>query len=111
MTDQKQPSFTFHPAPGYILAKPLTREELSRNNSKLSLPDSAGKEKDSVGIARVIECGKVRVTDIGSEEWEGPKLKAGDLIAYMPFTDAIIMNGFDKQNLVSYRNIMAVATN
>lgn len=35
-------------------------------------------------------------------------IKVGDLVAYMPFTDAIILDGYSKLNLIAYRNVMAV---
>lgn len=71
------------------------------------------KEKDSVGVAEVIECGVNREVNgpknTSLREWRGVDLKPGDLIAYIPFTDAILMDGFEKRNLVPYTNIMAVS--
>lgn len=115
----------FQPAPGFILAKPMSVEELKSQDSTslLSLPDSASKEKDSVGIARVVAMGgtplevavaiadissKVGVDQESSNMWSLASLKPGDLIAYIPYTDAIIMVGIEKHNLVPYRNVMAV---
>lgn len=94
----------FKPAPGYILAKPMTREEL--HNSSLALPQSAKDGNDSVGVAKVIECGAVRTID-DNKEWLGEDLAVGDLIAYMPYTDVIIMEGFDKLSIVPYKQIVA----
>lgn len=114
----KKSTLAFQPAPGFVLAKPLSREEVSNLTTSLALPDKTGKEADSVGIAQVIACGDVRKTRTG---WEWPTedgnpsaykryaLMPGMLIAYIPFTDAIIMDGFDKHNLVPYRSIMAIS--
>lgn len=111
MSEQEKPQFK--PAPGYILAKPLTREELAKSSSLLALPDDVGKEKDSVGIAEVLECGHLVAEHIGLDSEGGVPaelldLKPGDLVAYMPFTDAIIMDGFEKHNIIAYKNIMAI---
>jgi hypothetical protein len=111
VSEQKKPEF--HPAPGYILGKPLTREELAKSSTSLSLPDNVGKEKDSVGIAEVLECGNpgtdIAHDGVGYSRWEGEDLSPGDLVAYIPFTDAIIMDGYEKRNLIAYKNIMAVS--
>ena len=94
---------TFHPAPGYILGRPVTREEISKSTNKLLMPDAVGKLKDSVGIAEVLELGDKLKDDSVTIE-----LKPGDLIAYIPFTDAIIEEGSVKHNLVPYKNVMAI---
>lgn len=126
MKKSEQTKPKFHPAPGYILAKPLTREELAKSSTSLDLPDNAGKEKDSVGVARVLELGgagpeelrtialMVKLATAKSYPKAGTaygNLKVGDLVAYMPFTDAIILDGYEKLNLIAYRNVMAVSTN
>ena len=78
-------------------------------STSLKLPDNVSKEKDSVGVARVVECGPIRSTLDDGPEWTGVKLSPGDLLAYIPFTDAILMDGYEKLNLVPYRNIMAIS--
>lgn len=119
----------FHPAPGYLLCKPLTREDLSSLSTSLALPDNVGKESDAVGVAEVLENGGLELgtvlalrrlskfskdlgIDIGNaRDLKHPhlKLKAGDLVAYMPFTDMIIMDGYEKRALISWDKIVAVA--
>lgn len=121
----------FKPAPGYIIGKPLKREELAQRQGGLALPDSVGKEKDSVGVAEVLLVGEPdlatvaavsgvleRVAAAGDELLDGivkqlkvssPEVRVGDLVAYIPFTDAIIMEGFEKRNVIAYKNVVAVA--
>ena len=101
----------FHPVPGYVLARPLEKEELQQ--SSLSMPGSAKDKTDSVGIAEVIECGtnRTEITVTGHEvaEWRGEPLAVGDHIAYMPFTDVLIdTENFKKHVLVAYTSIRAV---
>lgn len=118
-SDAQAASPDFHPAPGYILAKPLTRDEVSNMTTSLSLPELAGKEKDAVGVARVIELGPMDLdTQIKAQKNKSPGLTAldmydlvapGDLVAYMPFTDMIILHGYEKRNLVAYKNVVAIA--
>lgn len=92
----------FKPSPGFVLARPLKREEL-HGKSSLAMPDGVANEKDAVGIAEVVELGKQKDKD------PDLMLEPGDLIAYMPYTDVIIMDGFEKRNLVAYKNIVAIA--
>ena len=111
-TEAKSPEF--HPAPGFILGKPLTREEVSNTKTTLKLTDAAGKEKDSVGIARVIELGWPRTgyykgSQYQGPDWLGEKLEVGDLVAYMPYTDVIILDGYEKRNIIPYEKIVATA--
>lgn len=82
----------------------MTREEL--HNSSLAIPESAKGVNDSVGIAKVIECGAIRTID-DQKEWLGDSIEVGDLIAYMPFTDVIILQGFEKLCIVPYKQIVA----
>lgn len=122
-TKQEAVKPEFHPAPGYVLAKPMTREELAKSSTSLVMPDNAGKEKDAVGVATVIETGPMDL-ELAMKLGKLPLLskadkamlfgvlqgiEPGDLIAYMPFSDMIIMDGFEKRNLVSYKAICAVA--
>lgn len=103
----------------------MTREELAEQSTSLSLPDNAGKEADSVGIAKVIAIGAqpldpfVAAALLGKPEEYSKEdrsniardyrinVEVGDLIAYTPFTDAVIMEGYTKYNLVAYRDIRA----
>ena len=95
----------FRPAPGFVLARPLKKEE--QQQSTLSMPGSAKDKTDSVGVAEVIECGAIRTID-GQVEFEY-KLEPGDIIAYMPFTDVLIDAGsFEKNCLVGYTSIRAI---
>lgn len=94
----------FKPAPGYILGRPVSREELSQSTTALALPDQVGKLKDSVGIAEVLLLGKLKDDD------PAITLKPGDLVAYIPFTDAVIEQGYHKRNVIPYRNVMAIST-
>lgn len=80
-----------------------------KSSSSLSLPDDVGKEKDSVGVAEVVKCGLNRIDEHNQAEWLGEPIEPGDLVAYMPFTDVIIPDGFKKLNLVKYSSILAVA--
>lgn len=95
----------FHPAPGFIFARPLKREEL--NSGAFSLPDNASNIHDSVGIAEVIECGQIRTIN-GELEWTGVELAVGDLVGHMPYTDAIIEIDLKKYSILPYDKIWAV---
>lgn len=114
---------TYQPAPGYILGKPLSREELAAKSTSLALPSNTGREKDSVGIAEVLALGGAGHAELETialmvklaSEPLAPasgtaygNIKVGDLVAYMPFTDAVILDGYDKLGLIAYRNVMAV---
>ena len=130
MTDKQQPIIDWDPAPGYLLCKPLKREELAAlydraGGSNLSLPDKVGKVSDSVGAGIVIKLGPVASTADG---WQFPVdvkisntdpnqqftdampigLQPGDYIAWMPFTDQLIEIDGVKYSLVGYDKIRAV---
>lgn len=119
MPEPKKPDIDWQPAPGFILCRPVEREEL-QNTSGLALPDSVGKVSDSVGVGEVIKTSLLLPKDIiewldmlkGLGEPEKPHhytdIKPGDLIAWMPFTDSIIEINLKKYSLVGYDKVRAV---
>ncbi len=105
----------FEPATGYVIARPITREDLNKSSgSSLQMPDSIGKVSDSVGVAEVIKCGPVEQTFDAegmtmaevAERLKSP-VEVGDLIAFMPYTDKILEVGMTKYSVVAYKQIMA----
>ncbi len=129
-TDKPQePIVDWEPAPGVLLCKPLKREELAalynrKNEKSLFMPDKVGKVSDSVGVGQIIEMGGMSVADMklqheydellksgGSKVTILPhpfwKLKVGDYIAWMPFTDQLIEIDGTKYSLVGYNQIRA----
>jgi co-chaperonin GroES (HSP10) len=127
------------PTPGFILVKVLKREEVATlydraGGSNLSLPDSAGKVSDSVGVGRVVKNGTpsreellqhIEIVKFSAEHKESKgladlvepmrtstadwlKYKPGDYVAFMPYTDLIIEIDGTKYSLLPYSAIRGV---
>lgn len=103
----------YEPAPGYVLCRPLKAEATTA--SGLKLPDTYTK-KDA-NIAEVIKPGENRLLisqpnhegQVASvKEWMGAPLDEGDIIAYRPYTDIEVEEGYDKLVFVPYSEIVAV---
>lgn len=117
MPDSKKIDIAWEPAPGYVLCRPVKREELQKS-SGLELPDSAGKVSDAVGVGEVIECGDPTYADLIEADkaaeltinvksiWS--RISPGDLIAFMPYTDKLLEIDLKKYSVVAYKQIMAV---
>jgi co-chaperonin GroES (HSP10) len=123
------PIIDWKPAPGFLLCKALKREEVAAlygrgTAGKLGLPDKVGKVSDSVGVGQIIEMGGMAIADMKLQyEYNellkkgNPKtvilphpfwkLKVGDYIAWMPYTDQIIEIDGQKYSLVGYEKIRA----
>lgn len=114
MAEEKQPIIDWEPAPGFVLIKPVTREEMAalynRNGaSSLSLPDKVGKVSDSVGVGKVVLRGKLAYdANVPMAETAGAMVEDGDYIAFMPYTDLRIEIDGVKYALVEYNKIRAV---
>ena len=110
MSNQQQ--IDWEPAPGYVLIRPLDREDMDRRlpkKSTLEMPDDMQKVSDHTGIGEVIKCGDIRMdNDEKRVDWLGPVLRAGDLVAFMPYTDKMLEIDMRKYSLVGYRQIMSV---
>lgn len=108
------------PAPGFVLCRPVKREELQGGNKTgLMMPDKVGKVSDNVGVGEVVLCGPPAL-DIDASHIETQAERAkffdkhthgvglGDLVAFMPYTDAIIEINIKKYTLVPYDKIRAI---
>lgn len=130
MSNQK-PKIDWEPAPGYVLIKPLDREELNRSlpgSSTLKMPDDMEKVSDHTGVGEVVKTGCVGpaevafMRDVFEMMGSVPKgskvvgdvedlkfdINPGDLIAFMPYTDKLLEIGIEQYSLVGYRQIMGV---
>lgn len=116
-----EPIIDWEPAPGYVLCKPMKREEMAAlynraGGSNLSLPDRVGKVSDSVGTGRIVKAGPVSLEyaklikelDITMATMHSMQPKPGDYIAWMPYTDQLIEIDGQKYSLVGYDKIRAV---
>ena len=127
--EQTTPIIDWDPASGFLLCKPLKREELARlynrDAGSLQLPDRMGKVSDSVGAGQVVKLGGRSVEDKKLEHEYHTMLKAGsakvtimpgmldqikvgDYVAWMPYTDQLIEIDGVKYSLVGYDKIRAV---
>jgi co-chaperonin GroES (HSP10) len=109
MTETNQLN-NWQPVLGYVLCKPLKREELNRQSDKddLELADGTGKVSDSVGVGRVIQLGPDSIVDnklMGAATFG---VRVGDLIAHMPYVDKLIEVDGEKFSLVAYKQIMGI---
>lgn len=111
-------NLSWEPAAGYVIARPLKREEMNTGTT-LVMADSTGKMSDSVGVGEVILCGtpdqeevklllELEERGIKTDETKYYKLKPGDLIAWMPYTDKLLEQDLVKYSVVAYKQIMAI---
>lgn len=102
----------FEPAPGFLIGRPVKREEL-QSQGGLSLPSSVGKVSDSVALAEVLKVGAVRKVD-GEYEYptsgmlDHPDLEVGDIVGYMPYTDKLLEIDLENYAVVAYKQIMLI---
>lgn len=128
MTVKPKINIDWEPAPGYVLCRPVDREELqTMGKSSLVMTDDVGKVSDHVGVGEVLKVGGPGATELKfiklSRELKaaGPSaldpvvklgnLQHGDLVAFMPYTDKLLEVDMSKYSLVRYDQIMAVLKN
>lgn len=98
------------PAPGWIVGKQKKPQDVVKLG--FDLPDNYGKNERQAMLCEVIAVGErtpeqsFHLTNAGLEDSDYPNIKAGDLVAYAPFSDAKVTLGTQEWSFIEFKSIL-----